>query len=45
MAIGKWIGGALGWILGGGVLGAVAGFCIGTMLDLHHKSGRSDHAL
>ena len=33
MAIGKWIGGALGWILGGGVLGAVAGFCIGTMLD------------
>ena len=32
MAIGKWIGGALGWILAGGnILGAVAGFCIGSM--------------
>ena len=34
MAIGKWIGGALGWILAGGnVLGAIAGYCIGTLLD------------
>ncbi|MCR5076592.1 MAG: DnaJ domain-containing protein [Prevotella sp.] len=34
MAIGKWIGGALGWIVAGGsILGAVAGFCIGSMLD------------
>ena len=34
MALGKWIGGALGWILGGGsILGAIAGYCIGSMLD------------
>ena len=34
MAIGKWIGGALGWVLAGGsVLGAIAGYCVGSMLD------------
>ncbi|GAB6982432.1 DnaJ domain-containing protein [Prevotella dentasini] len=34
MAIGKWIGGALGWVLAGGsVLGAVAGYCIGSLID------------
>lgn len=33
MAIGKWIGGALGWILSGSVLGGLVGYCIGTMLD------------
>lgn len=33
MAIGKWIGGALGWILSGSMLGALAGFSIGSMLD------------
>lgn len=34
MAIGKWIGGALGWIASGGnILGALAGFCIGSLLD------------
>lgn len=34
MAIGKWIGGALGWVIGGGsILGAVAGYCIGSLLD------------
>jgi dnaJ domain protein len=33
MALGKWIGGALGWILSGGnVLGAIAGYCIGSLL-------------
>lgn len=34
MAIGKWIGGALGWVLAdGSVLGAIAGYCVGSMLD------------
>ena len=34
MAIGKWIGGALGWIAtGGSILGALAGYCIGSLLD------------
>ena len=33
MAIGKWIGGALGWILSGSMLGGLVGYCIGTMLD------------
>lgn len=33
MAIGKWIGGALGWILSGNMLGGLVGYCIGTMLD------------
>lgn len=34
MAIGKWIGGVLGWIVSGGsVFGALAGFCIGSMVD------------
>ena len=34
MAIGKWIGGALGWIASGGsILGALAGYCIGSMID------------
>lgn len=32
MALGKWIGGGLGWILAG-PLGALAGFCIGALLD------------
>lgn len=34
MALGKWIGSALGWILSGGnVLGAIAGYCIGSLLN------------
>lgn len=33
MAIAKWIGGFLGWILTGSVLGGLAGFCIGSMID------------
>ena len=34
MAIGKWIGGALCCVLAGGsVLGAIGGFCVGSMLD------------
>mgnify|MGYP002624295858 FL=1 len=34
MAIRKWIGGVLGWIASGGsILGALAGYCIGSLLD------------
>lgn len=34
MAIGKWIGGALGWVVAGGnMLGAIAGYCIGSLID------------
>ncbi len=34
MATGKWIGAALGWILSGGnILGALAGYCIGSLLS------------
>jgi DnaJ like chaperone protein len=29
----KWIGGGLGWVLGGGPIGAVIGFAIGAMFD------------
>ena len=38
MALGKWIGSALGWILSGGnVLGAIAGYCIGSLLQAVRK--------
>ncbi len=30
---GKWIGGGLGWVLGGGPIGAIIGFAIGSMFD------------
>lgn len=34
MALGKWIGGILGWIASGGsVLGALAGYAIGAIID------------
>lgn len=34
MAIGKWIGGVLGWIASGGsILGALAGYAIGSLID------------
>lgn len=33
MAIGKWIGGVLGWITTGSILGALAGYAIGALLD------------
>ncbi|MCI7598248.1 MAG: TerB family tellurite resistance protein [Prevotella sp.] len=33
MALGKWIGGFLGFVGGGGVLGALAGFCLGALFD------------
>lgn len=41
MAIAKWIGGALGWIVTGSILGGLAGFCIGSMLDEASKDGDS----
>ena len=34
MAIAKWIGGALGWIISGNTLGALVGFYIGSLLDI-----------
>ncbi len=33
MAAGKWIGGFLGFIMGGGPLGALAGFVLGALFD------------
>lgn len=34
MAKGKWIGAALGWILSGGnILGALAGYCVGSLMS------------
>lgn len=33
MALGKWIGGFLGFISGGGILGALAGFALGALFD------------
>lgn len=33
MAYAKWIGGALGWALGGGPIGALLGFALGAMFD------------
>ena len=29
----KWIGGGLGWVFGGGPIGAILGFAIGAMID------------
>lgn len=33
MALGKWIGGFLGFISGGGILGMLAGFALGSLFD------------
>jgi len=33
MGYGKWIGGALGWVLGGGPIGGLMGFALGAMFD------------
>lgn len=34
MAIAKWIGGVLGWIISGGsIIGALAGYCLGSFID------------
>ncbi|WP_315281738.1 DnaJ domain-containing protein [Prevotella pallens] len=44
MALGKWIGSALGWILSGGnVLGAIAGYCIGSMLSEATSTAERDN--
>ena len=43
MAIGKWIGGVLGWIASGGsILGALAGYAIGSLIDGAVSGGSSD---
>ena len=42
MAIGKWIGGVLGWIASGGsILGALAGYAIGSLIDGAVSAGSS----
>ena len=33
MALGKWIGGFLGWILSQNILGAIAGYVLGSIID------------
>lgn len=44
MALGKWIGSALGWILSGGnVLGAIAGYCIGSLLSEATSTAERDN--
>lgn len=48
---GKWLGGGLGWVLGGGPIGALVGFAIGSMFDNAsitvengmNRSSTSDH--
>ena len=42
MAIAKWIGGFLGWILTGSFLGGLAGFCIGSMIDSASEDSDSE---
>ncbi len=41
MAIGKWIGGVLGWMTGG-PLGAIAGYFIGRLIDQAFESDEAD---
>ena len=44
MALGKWIGSALGWILSGGnALGAIAGYCIGSLLSEATSTAERDN--
>lgn len=43
MAIAKWIGGFLGWILTGSILGGLAGFCIGSMIDGAEEDSDDKH--
>lgn len=42
MGIGKWIGGFLGFIGTGTVLGALAGYALGSMIDALASSGNDD---
>ena len=39
MAFGKWIGGWLGWINSQSILGALAGFALGSIFDIFTDSG------
>lgn len=41
MALGKWIGGFLGWITTGSILGGLLGFCIGSFIDSASESSSS----
>ena len=40
----KWIGGFLGFVAGGGVLGALAGFAVGSVIDGLFEAGREQAA-
>ncbi len=39
---GKWIGGGLGWILGGGPLGALVGVALGSLFDIGDSGNESE---
>lgn len=43
MAMAKWIGGFLGWILTGSILGGLAGFCIGSMIDSASEGSKDNN--
>jgi len=43
MGYGKWISGALGWVIGGPI-GGIAGFIIGSLFDGSSNSGRGSYA-
>lgn len=48
MAIAKWIGGFLGWIMSGNILGVLAGIALGSLIDdltWDSDSNRSDDTL
>lgn len=35
----KWIGGILGFVFGGGILGGIAGYALGSLFDSSHEDG------
>lgn len=41
----KWIGGFLGFVAGGGVLGAIAGYVVGSAIDMIFEAGRDEEQL
>ena len=43
MGYGKWITGALGWVIGGPI-GGIAGFIIGSLFDSNSNSGRISYS-
>ena len=39
----KWIGGILGFVFGGGILGAIAGYALGSLFDSSHEGPDPTH--